>query len=88
MVQNHLVLNIVPEVAVGKTRVRLKAAVGGCPLTWTGCNARKKDYGGVFMTVRSSVVFSSGSAKDELSLTRALVTGFEPHRYLSFAVVP
>ena len=36
----------------------------------------------------SAVVFSSGSAKGELSLTRALVSGFEPHRYRSFVVVP
>ncbi len=36
----------------------------------------------------SVVVFSSGSAKDELSLTRAVVSGSEPQRYLSLTTAP
>ena len=38
------------------------------------------DHDPLSVTVMSAVVFSSGSSKEELSLTSALVSGFEPHR--------
>lgn len=39
-------------------------------------------------TVMSAVVFSSGSAKGELSLIRPVLSGLAPHKYRNVTVAP